>query len=142
MNSLSYAIIIKNGIDIHLKRINTINKYIKSLSKKWLNIPLLSRTHGQAASPSTIGKELKVFTARTERELIKLKQVKPLAKFSGAVGNYHAFDIANNKINWPLFTKQFINTFGVMQNPITTQIEPHDWISEALQTISLSLIHI
>ena len=136
VNSLSYAILIKDGIDIHFKKINTINKYIKSLSKKWINIALLSRTHGQAASPSTIGKELKVFTYRIDRELIKLKQVKPLAKFSGAVGNYHAFNIANNKINWPLFTKQFINTFGIMQNPITTQIEPHDWIAEALQTIS------
>ena len=136
VNSLSYAILIKDGIDIHFKKINTINKYIKSLSKKWINIALLSRTHGQAASPSTIGKELKVFTYRIDRELIKLKQVKPLAKFSGAVGNYHAFNIANNKINWPLFTKQFINTFGIIQNPITTQIEPHDWIAEALQTIS------
>ena len=136
VNSLSYAILIKDGIDIHFKKINTINKYIKSLSKKWINIALLSRTHGQAASPSTIGKELKVFTYRIDRELIKLKQVKPLAKFSGAVGNYHAFNIANNKINWPLFTKQFINTFGILQNPITTQIEPHDWIAEALQTIS------
>ena len=136
VNSLSYAILIKDGINIHSKKINTINKYIKSLSKKWINIALLSRTHGQAASPSTIGKELKVFTSRIDRELIKLKQVKPLAKFSGAVGNYHAFNIANNKINWPLFTKQFINTFGIMQNPITTQIEPHDWIAEALQTIS------
>ena len=136
VNSLSYAILIKDGIDIHFKKINTINKYIKSLSKKWIDIALLSRTHGQAASPSTIGKELKVFTYRIDRELIKLKQVKPLAKFSGAVGNYHAFNIANNKINWPLFTKQFINTFGIMQNPITTQIEPHDWIAEALQTIS------
>ena len=136
VNSLSYAILIKDGINIHSKKINTINKYIKSLSKKWINIALLSRTHGQAASPSTIGKELKVFTYRIDRELIKLKQVKPLAKFSGAVGNYHAFYIANNKINWPLFTKQFINTFGIMQNPITTQIEPHDWIAEALQTIS------
>ena len=136
VNSLSYAILIKDGINIHSKKINTINKYIKSLSKKWINIALLSRTHGQAASPSTIGKELKVFTYRIDRELIKLKQVKPLAKFSGAVGNYHAFNIANNKINWQLFTKQFINTFGIMQNPITTQIEPHDWIAEALQTIS------
>ena len=136
VNSLSYAILIKDGIDIHFKKINTINKYIKSLSKKWINIALLSRTHGQAASPSTIGKELKVFTYRIDRELIKLKQIKPLAKFSGAVGNYHAFNIANDKINWPLFTKQFINTFGIKQNPITTQIEPHDWIAEALQTIS------
>ena len=136
VNSLSYAILIKDGINIHSKKINTINKYIKSLSKKWINIALLSRTHGQAASPSTIGKELKVFTYRIDRELIKLKQIKPLAKFSGAVGNYHAFNIANNKINWPLFTKQFINTFGIKQNPITSQIEPHDWIAEALQTIS------
>ena len=136
VNSLSYAILIKDGINIHSKKINTINKYIKSLSKKWINIALLSRTHGQPASPSTIGKELKVFTSRIDRELIKLKQVKPLAKFSGAVGNYHAFNIANDKINWPLFTKQFINTFGIKQNPITTQIEPHDWIAEALQTIS------
>ena len=136
VNSLSYAILIKDGINIHSKKINIINKYIKSLSKKWINIALLSRTHGQAASPSTIGKELKVFTYRIDRELIKLKQVKPLAKFSGAVGNYHAFNIANDKINWPLFTKQFINTFGIKQNPITTQIEPHDWIAEALQTIS------
>ena len=136
VNSLSYAILIKDGINIHSKKINTINKYIKSLSKKWIDIALLSRTHGQAASPSTIGKELKVFTYRIDRELIKLKQVKPLAKFSGAVGNYHAFNIANDKINWPLFTKQFINTFGIKQNPITTQIEPHDWIAEALQTIS------
>ena len=136
VNSLSYAILIKDGMDIHFKKINTINKYIKSLSKKWINIALLSRTHGQPASPSTIGKELKVFTSRIDRELIKLKQVKPLAKFSGAVGNYHAFNIANDKINWPLFTKQFINTFGIKQNPITTQIEPHDWIAEALQTIS------
>ena len=136
VNSLSYAILIKDGIDIHFKKINTINKYIKSLSKKWINIALLSRTHGQPASPSTIGKELKVFTSRIDRELIKLKQVKPLAKFSGAVGNYHAFNIANDKINWPLFTKQFINTFGIKQNPITTQIEPHDWIAEALQTIT------
>jgi adenylosuccinate lyase len=111
VNSLSYAIIIKDGIEIHLRRINTINKYLKSLSKKWINIPLLSRTHGQAASPSTIGKELKVFTSRMDRELMILKQVKPLAKFSGAVGNYHAFNIANNKINWPLFTKQFIHSF-------------------------------
>ena len=136
VNSLSYAILINDGIDIHYKKINIINKYIKSLSRKWINIALLSRTHGQPASPSTIGKELKVFTSRIDRELIKLNQVKPLAKFSGAVGNYHAFNIANDKINWPLFTKQFINTFGIKQNPITTQIEPHDWIAEALQTIS------
>ena len=82
---------IRHGVE------KSTDKYIKSLSKKWLNIPLLSRTHGQAASPSTIGKELKVFTARIDRESIKLKQVKPLAKFSGAVGNYHAFNIAMYK---------------------------------------------
>ena len=60
----------------------------------------------------------------------------PLAKFSGAVGNYHAFDIAEGRINWITFTNKFIKTFNVAQNPVTTQIEPHDWIAELLQTMT------
>ena len=73
VNSLSYAILIKDGMDIHFKKINTINKYIKSLSKKWINIALLSRTHGQPASPSTIGKELKVFYFKNRPRINKIK---------------------------------------------------------------------
>ena len=134
INSLSYAIMIKDGIKVCEKDLKNLNTNLKKLSSKWSKIPLLSRTHGQAASPTTIGKEIKVFQTRIEREIKKLNSIAPLAKFSGAVGNYHALDIAETRINWITFTNKFIKMFNVNQNPITTQIEPHDWIAELLQT--------
>ena len=136
INSLSYAIMIKDGIQVCEKDLKNLNTSLKKLSSKWSKIPLLSRTHGQAASPSTIGKEIKVFQTRIEREIKKLNSIAPLAKFSGAVGNYHALDIAETRINWITFTNKFIKMFNVNQNPITTQIEPHDWIAELLQSIT------
>ena len=136
INSLSYAIMIKDGIQVCEKDLKNLNTSLKKLSSKWSKIPLLSRTHGQAASPTTIGKEIKVFQTRIEREIKKLNSIAPLAKFSGAVGNYHALDIAETRINWITFTNKFIKMFNVNQNPITTQIEPHDWIAELLQTIT------
>ena len=135
INSLSYAIMIKKGAEDYLQYIQNLNKVIKSLSRKWKSIPLLSRTHGQAASPTTIGKELKVFGARIDREINTFKNIKPLAKFSGATGNYHTFEITNNKIDWPTMTSKFIKSFGVNQNPLTTQIESHDWIAEMSHSI-------
>ena len=136
INSLSYAIMVNDGLKVYEKDIKNLNTNLKKLSSKWSNIPLLSRTHGQAASPTTIGKEIKVFQTRIDREIKKLNSVFPLAKFSGAVGNYHAFDIAETRINWITFTNRFIKTFNVAQNPVTTQIEPHDWIAELLQTMT------
>ena len=135
INSLSYAIMINNGIKDYLEYIQNLNKILKTLSSKWKSIPLLSRTHGQAASPTTIGKELKVFQLRISKEINTLKNIKPLAKFSGATGNYHTFEITNNNINWPAINSRFIKSFGVNQNPITTQIEPHDWIAEMSHSI-------
>ena len=135
VNSLSYAIMINNGIKYYLEYIQNLNKILKTLSSKWKSIPLLSRTHGQAASPTTIGKELKVFQLRISKEINTLKNIKPLAKFSGATGNYHTFEITNNNINWPAINSRFIKSFGVNQNPITTQIEPHDWIAEMSHSI-------
>ena len=136
INSLSYAIMIKDGIKVCEKDLKNLNTSLKKLSSKWSKIPLLSRTHGQAASPTTIGKEIKVFQTRIEREIKKLNSIVPLAKFSGAVGNYHALDIAETRINWITFTNKFIKMFNVNQNPITSQIEPHDWIAELFQTIT------
>jgi len=136
VNSLSYAIMLKDGLNIYTKDIVNINKILTKSSKKWKSLPLLSRTHGQAASPTTVGKEFKVFSNRIDREIVKLKNIYPLAKFSGAVGNYHAFDIALDNINWPEFNSKFIKTFNVNQNRLTTQIEPHDWIAEMLQIIT------
>ena len=135
INSLSYAIMIKKGAKDYLRYIQNLNKIIKTLSRKWKSIPLLSRTHGQAASPTTIGKELKVFEARIDREINTFKNIKPLAKFSGATGNYHTFELTNNKIDWSTMTSKFIKSFGVNQNPLTTQIESHDWIAEMSHSI-------
>ena len=136
INSLSYAIMIKDGLKIYKNNIKELNSSLKKLSSKWINMPLLSRTHGQAASPTTIGKEIKVFHRRIYREIDKLNAIIPLAKFSGAVGNYHALNVAETRINWILFTNKFVKTFNISQNPVTTQIEPHDWIAELMQTIT------
>ena len=135
INSLSYAYIIKEGTKLYLKELNIVNKTLKNYSKKWSKISFLARTHGQPASPSTLGKELKVFTIRIDREIETLKNINPMAKFSGATGNYHTFDIVDPSIDWPNLNKNFIKQFGVTQNPYTTQIEPHDWIAEVCHSV-------
>jgi adenylosuccinate lyase len=126
---------IKKGISIFINDLNKVNRSLKRNSSRWANQPFLARTHGQAASPSTLGKEFKVFNERVNRELNHLKSIKPLAKFSGATGNYHTFKIVDEKINWVKFNKKFINKFGVTHNEYTTQIEPHDWIADVSHTI-------
>ena len=136
VNSLSYALMIKDGNSIHIDKALECKKIISKLANNWKNITFLSRTHGQAASPSTIGKELKVYSSRLDREIAILKNIKPMAKFSGATGNYHTFDIAVASIDWPKTNKKFIKSFKVEQNSLTTQIEPHDWIAEILNSIS------
>ena len=135
INSLSYACLVKNGISLFINESVKINKTLKKYTKKWANISFLARTHGQAASPSTLGKEFKVFSTRLERELEILKAIKPLAKFSGATGNFHTFELVDSSINWPKENKKFLKKFGVEQNLYTTQIEPHDWIAETSHSI-------
>jgi adenylosuccinate lyase len=135
INSLSYAVMIKKGISLYINEIEALNKVLKSYSKKWSKVAFLARTHGQPASPSTLGKEFKVFAARLDREISILKSVKPLAKFSGATGNYHTFAVVDNKVKWSQINKKFIKQFSVDQNPYTTQIEPHDWIAETCHSL-------
>ena len=136
VNSLSYALMIKNGTAYQIDKASECKKIISKLSNKWKNISFLSRTHGQPASPSTIGKELKVFSSRLDREIRILKKIIPMAKFSGATGNYHTFDIAVDKIDCPKASKKFIQSYRVNQNELTTQIEPHDWIAETLDSLT------
>ncbi len=135
INSLSYAVMIKKGISIYINEITSLNKVLNTYSKKWSNVAFLARTHGQPASPSTLGKEFKVFASRLDREISILKSIKPMAKFSGATGNYHTFDIVDTKIKWSQMNKKFIKQFAVEQNPYTTQIEPHDWIAETCHSL-------
>ena len=135
VNSLSYAVMIENGNKILIKKVSKLITQLNKMSSKWKNITFLSRTHGQAASPSTLGKEIKVISKRLTREIETFKKIKGLAKFSGATGNYHTFNIVDSSINWQKANKRFINSFGIQQNKVTTQIEPHDWIAEVMHVM-------
>ena len=135
INSLSYAVMIGKAKDIYLKELDILIKDLKSKSRSWASLPLLARTHGQAASPSTLGKEFKVFYQRLLRQKDILKKMRPLAKFGGATGNFHTLDLTDSKINWLNKTNKFLSSFDVEQNPITTQIEPHDGIAEIAHCI-------
>ena len=126
---------IENGNKILIKKVSKLITQLNKMSSKWKNITFLSRTHGQAASPSTLGKEIKVISKRLSREIETFKKIKGLAKFSGATGNYHTFNIVDSSINWQKANKRFINSFGIQQNKVTTQIEPHDWIAEVMHVM-------
>jgi len=135
VNSLSYAILLRDAQIIYLKKLDVIIKELNKRARSWSSIPMLARTHGQAASPSTLGKEMKVFVERLKRQRDSLKNMKPLAKFGGATGNFHTLVISDPNVDWLNQTKKFLALFRVDQNPITTQIEPHDGIAEVAHCI-------
>ncbi len=130
INSLSYAVLLRDAKDIYIKKLDVLIKDLGLKSKSWASIPVLARTHGQAASPSTLGKEIKVFQHRLSRQRDILKKMKLMAKFGGATGNFHTLDLSDSSIDWVSKTKKFLTLFKVDQNPMTTQIEPHDGIAE------------
>ena len=135
INSLSYAILLRDAQLIYVKQLDAIIKELNKKARSWSSIPMLARTHGQAASPSTLGKEMKVFVERLKRQRDNLVSMKPLAKFGGATGNFHTLLISDPKVNWITQTKKFLSLFKVEQNSITTQIEPHDAIAEVAHCI-------
>ena len=135
INSLSYAILLRDAQIIYIKKLEVIIANINKRARSWASIPMLARTHGQAASPSTLGKEMKVFSERLKRQRDSLKNMKPMAKFGGATGNFHTLVISDAKVNWLAQTQKFLASFKVEQNPMTTQIEPHDGIAEVAHCI-------
>jgi len=135
VNSLSYALMIREIKDETMISINALNKQIKSLASKYKKIPFLARTHGQPASPSTLGKEILVFNKRLQRQIDQLKSINPMAKWGGATGNYHTILLANQKRNPVNIATKFIKKFKVKHNVVTTQIEPHDWIAETCHAL-------
>ena len=107
-------------------------------SHAWAGHSMLSRTHGQPASPSTMGKEIANFVSRLDRQLVLLKNAEYLAKMNGAVGNYNAHSIAYPKVDWESVSNGYIDSLGLSFNPYTTQIEPHDWMAELFHTLARS----
>lgn len=131
INNLAYALMLKElRAQYLLPMMQSLTEKLVQLSKEYAKIPLLARTHGQPATPTTVGKEFANFAIRLNRQFKQLKKNDLLGKFNGTVGNFNAAVIACPEIDWVAFNKQFIESFGLTCNLYTTQIEPHDYIAE------------
>ena len=109
---------------------------LQAMVSEYADVAMLSRTHGQTASPTTLGKELANVAIRLQRQVDQLSRQAILGKINGAVGNFNAHISACPEVNWPLFAQQFVESLGLTWNPWTTQIEPHDWMAESFHTLS------
>ncbi|MCX8602572.1 MULTISPECIES: adenylosuccinate lyase [unclassified Gilliamella] len=137
INNLSYALMLKTARETVL--IPYWKKLIDSITaqaKAYRDLPLLSRTHGQPATPSTIGKEFANVAYRLQRQLKQLESVDILGKINGATGNYNAHMVAYPQVNWHQLSESFVNSLGLKWNPYTTQIEPHDYIAEFFDCVA------
>ena len=131
INNLSHALMLKSGRDqILLPVVNQVLDMINQLAHQYADIPMMSRTHGQPATPTTLGKEMANVVHRLRRQLKQIAAVEMLGKFNGAVGNYNAHLSAYPDSDWPAICQQFVESMGLDWNPYTTQIEPHDYIAE------------
>ncbi|VFP83376.1 adenylosuccinate lyase [Candidatus Erwinia haradaeae] len=136
INNLSHALMLETvRKDVIFPYWKKIIATVKDLAKKYRATPLLSRTHGQPATPTTFGKEMANVVYRLERQLDQLECVNILGKMNGSVGNYNAQIAVYPKVNWHQISKEFVMSLGITWNPYTTQIEPHDFIAEMFHCI-------
>ncbi|WP_051690876.1 adenylosuccinate lyase [Photorhabdus australis] len=137
INNLSYALMLQTAREeVLLPQWRQVIDTIKKMAHEYRDLPLLSRTHGQPATPSTVGKEFANVAYRMERQYRQLEQIEILGKINGAVGNYNAHIAAYPQINWHQFSETFVTSLGIKWNPYTTQIEPHDYIAELFDSIA------
>ncbi|MDH5596858.1 MAG: adenylosuccinate lyase, partial [Candidatus Peregrinibacteria bacterium] len=137
INNLAYGLMLKGARDnVILPSMKELTKELGKLARSWKSIPMLSLTHGQPATPSTVGKELKVVVARLERQIELLKKQEILGKINGATGNFNAHLSAYPKVDWQKLSKKFVQNLGLTHNPLTTQIEAHDYQSELYDTVA------
>lgn len=135
INNLSHALMLKSGRDVLVASMQQIIDSIAALAEQHAEQPMLSRTHGQTASPTTLGKEMANVAYRLARQIKQFKQVELLGKINGAVGNYNAHYSAYPEINWPAHSQAFVESLGLAFNPYTTQIEPHDYMAELFDAL-------
>ena len=136
INNLSHALMLRDGIPVLTAEMRAIIDGIDALATEHAALPMLSRTHGQTASPTTLGKEMANVSVRLRRQLKAVETVKPLGKFNGAVGNFNAHLSAYPDVDWTIVSREFVESLGLEWNPMTTQIEPHDYMAELFQAIS------
>ncbi|MGX5174161.1 adenylosuccinate lyase [Aliikangiella sp. IMCC44653] len=136
INNLSYALMLKDAAIVLCDYQDNIINSIADLAHQYAEIPLMSRTHGQPASPTTLGKEMANVVARLQRQQAQFGRVQLMGKINGAVGNYNAHISAYPEVDWPAFAQAFIEGLGLTWNPYTTQIEPHDYIAEYFDVLT------
>ena len=131
INNLSYGLMLAAARqDVMLPALDGVTATLRGMAHDLAGLPMLSRTHGQTASPTTVGKEIANVVARLERQRAQLAAVSLTGKANGAVGNYNAHLAAYPDVNWPAFSRRFVESLGLDFNPYTTQIEPHDCVAE------------
>ena len=131
VNNLAYALMVKEGRDkILVPSMQDLITELSSMAKSYADQPLLSRTHGQPASPTTVGKEFANVCSRLQRQLLQVEATQILGKSNGAVGNYNAHIAAYPDLDWLAIGKEFVESLHLEANPYTTQIEPHDYLAE------------
>lgn len=137
INNLAYGLMLKGAKElVILPQMKEMVKILSQLGRQWKKVPMLSLTHGQPATPTTVGKELMVVAIRLERQVENLRKQEILGKLNGATGNFNAHVSAYPNINWPSLSKKFVQKLGLTPNPLTTQIEPHDYQSEFYDTVA------
>jgi len=131
INNLAYGLMLQSGIAGHWLPLATqLVDRVAGLAEQTREVAILARTHGQPASPTTLGKELAVFVGRWRRQLRLVEAAEYLGKFNGTVGNFHTHSIAYPDLPWEDLSRAFVERLGLTFNPLTTQIESHDWIAE------------
>lgn len=136
INNLSHALMLEDGREVLLSEMRKALNLISDLAKDNADIAMLSRTHGQTASPTTIGKEMANFSYRLMRQIEQLNNVQIMGKFNGAVGNFNAHLSAYPEIDWPHVSKDFIESLGINYSPYSSQIESHDYIAEYFHALN------
>ena len=137
INNLSYALMLEDARkQVVIPTFEQVIGAINELANDNAGLPMLARTHGQPASPTTLGKEMRNVVARLERQLEQIKQVQILGKINGATGNYNAHVVAYPEVDWEGFSKNFVESLGLTWNPLTTQIEPHDYMAELFHAVA------
>src|SRR5208282_2273189 len=137
INNLSYALILKEFSERELiPQIEKTLGHIADLAHRYRSLVMISRTHGQEATPSTLGKEMAIFAARIDRQLAQLRRQEYLGKCNGAVGNFNAHRFAAPEVDWPAHSRRFVEGLGLVWNPLTTQIESHDFIAEMFAIVA------
>jgi len=139
INNLSHALMLKEGRDdIVVPALQAIHGQLTAMAVEFADVAMLARTHGQTASPTTVGKEMANVAYRLQRQLASITAVPLLGKINGAVGNYNAHISAYPDLDWPAISQAFIESLGLEFNPYTTQIEPHDYMAELFDGLARS----